>query len=473
MFLMPRAVTGRSRCRQRIIALAWLAVAVAGAQALPEVPPDLQALVNAGQYGRALQVVEAQSAQAPKDAQLIAQWAMLLSLHRRDGQALRLLEGLSVRQPELAAPHHLTALILAGGGDYDAARSAIGRALRADPGYVPALKTLGEIHARQARQAYEQVLRYDRNDALLRQRVDAMAVWLGPVLSPFIQSGALLALAPPPPPPAASVPAAAALPTPSATLFTPSTSPVVLLGGTLPSTAAARAAPAAASGSRVLVPAPAGLRTAEVAAATRDLGNNEVKTFDVVSTGADVPTGFFGVPRLAVVAPAAASAVAASAASSGAAPSTLLAMSTAARAPRAAPADAPAAAPPAAAAPKPVDLPAGAARQAEVDAALRQWAAAWSRRDVAAYLAAYAGDFKGNAASRTAWERERRERIGARSQIRVELSEVVINVDGNRAEARFRQSYVADKASAVNRKLLQWQREPGGVWLIRREAVEG
>lgn len=145
------------------------------------------------------------------------------------------------------------------------------------------------------------------------------------------------------------------------------------------------------------------------------------------------------------------------------------AATNAAAAATAAPAAAVATATPAAA--KPTAAPAGANQLGEVEAAVRAWAAAWSKRDVDAYFAAYAPDFSGQQASRKAWEEERRERIVNRKRIRVAVSQMQISINGDRAEARFRQSYSSDSLDVTSRKTLELVRGSGGRWQIRRESV--
>lgn len=135
-----------------------------------------------------------------------------------------------------------------------------------------------------------------------------------------------------------------------------------------------------------------------------------------------------------------------------------------------APAVAPAVKPAAASAP-PVAL--SAAGTSEVEAAVRSWAAAWSQRDMPAYFAAYAPDFRGQTSSRKAWEQDRHARIAARKRIKVGLSDLRISVDGDQATAKFRQSYASDALSSTSRKTLHLVRTANGRWLIRQEAVGG
>jgi ketosteroid isomerase-like protein len=117
--------------------------------------------------------------------------------------------------------------------------------------------------------------------------------------------------------------------------------------------------------------------------------------------------------------------------------------------------------------------PANAANQiAEVESAVRGWASAWSRRDMSAYLAAYTPEYSGQQASRKGWEDERRDRIASRKRIQVEVAQLQISVNGDRAQARFKQIYSSDSLDVTSRKTLELVRS-GGRWQIRRELVSG
>ena len=117
---------------------------------------------------------------------------------------------------------------------------------------------------------------------------------------------------------------------------------------------------------------------------------------------------------------------------------------------------------------------AGAARDADDDRALRQavadWARAWSRRDMNAYFAAYAGDFKGKAKSHAAWRAERRERITGKKRIDVSVSGLSVQVRGRTAEVRFTQAYESDALRVVGQKSLTFEKIDGK-WLIQQEST--
>ena len=157
---------------------------------------------------------------------------------------------------------------------------------------------------------------------------------------------------------------------------------------------------------------------------------------------------------------------------------------------RPAPAPAPAAAPapttaPAATAAAPAATPApapaapDAAKQEaakdakEVTAAVQAWAAAWAAKDMKAYLGAYGKDFDPpGRMTRAAWEKEREARIVGKSKITVQVSDLNVSVNGNKATARFRQAYSADSLNVSSRKTLDLV-ESNGRWLIVREATGG
>ena len=133
-------------------------------------------------------------------------------------------------------------------------------------------------------------------------------------------------------------------------------------------------------------------------------------------------------------------------------------------------------APPAAVTSTPVaSKPAAAGGEAEkeVEAAVRSWAAAWAAKDMDGYLASYgkAFDAPGNQ-SRKAWEEERRTRIVGKSRISVKLENLAVNVNGNKATAKFKQCYSADTLNVTSHKTLNLAKA-GDRWVIVRESTGG
>jgi tetratricopeptide (TPR) repeat protein len=107
---------------------------------------------------------------------------------------------------------------------------------------------------------------------------------------------------------------------------------------------------------------------------------------------------------------------------------------------------------------------------ADVMNAVNDWAQAWSKRDVDAYLAHYAKDFKTPAGeSRTEWEKTRRSRIAGAKSIQVAVDSAKVTIQGpDQASVSFQQTYRSDKLNSKNRKTLDLVKADGR-WLIREE----
>ncbi|MDP2249668.1 MAG: tetratricopeptide repeat protein [Hydrogenophaga sp.] len=109
--------------------------------------------------------------------------------------------------------------------------------------------------------------------------------------------------------------------------------------------------------------------------------------------------------------------------------------------------------------------------QREVEAAVRGWAGAWSSKDMNAYLGAYASNFAPpGGQARKAWESDRRARIEPRARIGVDVSNLEVTVEGDKATARFRQDYTSDTLNVTSRKTLDMVKS-GNRWLIVREST--
>jgi tetratricopeptide (TPR) repeat protein len=120
---------------------------------------------------------------------------------------------------------------------------------------------------------------------------------------------------------------------------------------------------------------------------------------------------------------------------------------------------------------KPAEKPAAqAGGPADILNAVNAWAQAWSKKDVDAYLAFYAKDFKTpGGEGRADWEKSRRERIAAPRSIAVGVEQPKVTMQGNdEASVTFRQSYRSDKLKSSNRKTLVMTRADGR-WQIREE----
>lgn len=104
-----------------------------------------------------------------------------------------------------------------------------------------------------------------------------------------------------------------------------------------------------------------------------------------------------------------------------------------------------------------------------IEQVVRDWAQAWSRQDVPAYLAFYADNFAPpRGLDRAAWEAERKQRLQAPKQIKVEVSNLRVQIKGDKAQARFSQRYEADHLKGTYSKTLDLALQDGQ-WKIVRE----
>ena len=128
-------------------------------------------------------------------------------------------------------------------------------------------------------------------------------------------------------------------------------------------------------------------------------------------------------------------------------------------------------------APKPAPAPAPAIVTSnglsDVSEAVHAWASAWSRRDMAGYVGAYTPDYATPGKSHKAWEEDRKARIVPRKHIAVEVSDLRVSVNGDKATAHFKQTYESDTLTTTGHKTLDLVRTPSGKWLIKQESVGG
>lgn len=128
---------------------------------------------------------------------------------------------------------------------------------------------------------------------------------------------------------------------------------------------------------------------------------------------------------------------------------------------------------------KPAEKPAAPSKPAsdtasvesEIVSAVQGWAAAWSKKDVKAYLGHYAPDFQTpNGMPRKAWEAERQQRIDKPGKIQVGVADIKVSLNGDKATVKFRQDYKSATLNSSAGKTLVLIRA-GGKWLIQQERV--
>lgn len=108
-------------------------------------------------------------------------------------------------------------------------------------------------------------------------------------------------------------------------------------------------------------------------------------------------------------------------------------------------------------------------RSNEVITAVRNWAKAWSTRDVNGYLSHYASNFDTGGEGWDAWASTRRERITRPKKIDIDVKSPQVSFDGsNKVKITFQQVYRSDTLNSTGSKTLTMVKSDDR-WLIVQE----
>lgn len=105
-----------------------------------------------------------------------------------------------------------------------------------------------------------------------------------------------------------------------------------------------------------------------------------------------------------------------------------------------------------------------------VEAALHHWAKAWSDKSLDAYFASYAPNYAPAGQRHAAWMSERRARIADKGHIEVQLEQMHVKVEGDKAIAKFRQIYSSGSLHFNSPKTLRLEKMHGH-WRIVQEGA--
>lgn len=133
---------------------------------------DANKLFKQGQYGQALEKVDAFLATKPKDAQARFLKGLILTEQGKTNEAIRIFSALTEDYPELPEPYNNLAVLYAGQGQYDKARVELEMAIRTHPSYATAHENLGDIYAKMASQAYDHALQLDRSNTSTQTKLE-------------------------------------------------------------------------------------------------------------------------------------------------------------------------------------------------------------------------------------------------------------------------------------------------------------
>jgi tetratricopeptide (TPR) repeat protein len=96
---------------------------------------------------------------------------VVLGRQNRIDEAIAVYTALTYDHPELPEPYNNLAALYAMKGQYESAREALERAVRAQPSYATAHENLGDIYARLAALSYARALELERGRASAQQKL--------------------------------------------------------------------------------------------------------------------------------------------------------------------------------------------------------------------------------------------------------------------------------------------------------------
>jgi len=408
------------------------------ANAAQPIDAQLTKLYAEKNWAQALTLIDTELNSKPADTQMQIQKGVVLTNLNRSADALTVFRKLTAEHPELPGPHNNVAVLLAARGDFEEARQALERAIRTHPSYATAHENLGDLYSHMAAEAYRKALRYDKQVASARPKlalVDGLTSATSATEPIKLKTSSDSAAVTPPVKPLAAPVATAASPAAKAVAVTP---PPTVAVAVKPPPPAPVAAPVP-----VAAPAPVTTPKPPVIAQTAASGP-AIKPAAVATLS--VPASAGKSSALLITPPGGATSPTKPAVAQAAAPAS------------------------ASAAPKPMIVEKAEPDPREITHAVNAWAKAWSKRDLDAYFAAYAADFKGKSKSHASWKTERQARIGSKQRIEVTVSELKVKFKGNLAEVHMTQNYESDALRNVGPKTLILE-NVGGKWLIRQESA--
>ena len=123
--------------------------------------PDAQRFIKRGQYEQALEKVDAQLRETPDDAQARFLKGVIYTETDRTAEAIAVFTKLTEDYPEMPESYNNLAVLYARQNLYDKARMALEMAIQSHPTYATAYENLGDLHAKQASQAYAKAVQLD------------------------------------------------------------------------------------------------------------------------------------------------------------------------------------------------------------------------------------------------------------------------------------------------------------------------
>lgn len=140
---------------------------------------DASKLLRQGQLTLALDKVEAILAVKPNDAQARFLKGLIHTEQGRAAEAIKVFTSLTQDYPELPEPYNNLAVLYAGQGQYEKAKTSLEMAIRTHPSYATAHENLGDIYAKMASQAYDRALQLDKSNTSTQTKLEMIKELFG------------------------------------------------------------------------------------------------------------------------------------------------------------------------------------------------------------------------------------------------------------------------------------------------------
>jgi tetratricopeptide (TPR) repeat protein len=130
----------------------------------PTEPEEITRLIRAKDLDGALKRADTFLAKNPRDLQVRFLRGLILTDQNKTADAVTVFETLTQDFPELPEPYNNLAVLRAGQGQLDLARTLLQQAIIAQPNYVTAYENLGDVYVSLAAESYQRALSLDPNN---------------------------------------------------------------------------------------------------------------------------------------------------------------------------------------------------------------------------------------------------------------------------------------------------------------------
>ena len=145
---------------------------------------EVNRLIGAQQFPEALAQVDKYLASKPRDPQMRFLKSTVQSQTGNTSEAIITLTQITEDYPELPEPYNNLAVLYAGQGQLDKARTSLEMAIRINPRYATAHENLGDVQTRLASQSYSRAQQINPGNAGLAPKLTLLKQLLEPAATP-------------------------------------------------------------------------------------------------------------------------------------------------------------------------------------------------------------------------------------------------------------------------------------------------